>query len=152
MRILVLSTVAVALAALASPAMADGLITTRSTNSFDTTHGKLLAGLASRGFGLVADVDHAKGAQSVGASLQPTRLLIFGNPRGGTVLMACQQAVGIDLPLKMLITQSADNAVTVSYNDPAWISARHKLGDCGKPALEAMSGALKGLVDDAIRQ
>ncbi|NOX17474.1 MAG: DUF302 domain-containing protein, partial [Chlorobi bacterium] len=33
------------------------------------------------------------------------RVNIFGNPNIGTVLMRCNQEIGIDLPQKMLIWQ-----------------------------------------------
>jgi uncharacterized protein (DUF302 family) len=130
----------------------EGVARVSSPHSFDTTHARLVAVIAARGFVLMADVDHARGAQSVGATLNPTRLLIFGNPRGGTAVMACAQGAGLDLPLKALITQDAGGAVTVSWNEPAWIASRHKLGDCAKPAIDAMDGALKGLVAEAVKQ
>lgn len=136
----------------ATSALADGLITIKSANNFDATHVKLVSGIASRGFALVADVDHAKGAQSVGATLAPTRLLIFGNPRGGTVLMACHQSAGIDLPLKALLTKGADGVVLITYNDPVWVATRHGLGDCGKAAIEATTVVLKALVAEAATQ
>ncbi len=136
----------------ASAAQAEGLVTTRSANTFETTHTSLVAGIAARGFTVIADVDHARAAGTVGATLRPTRVVIFGNPRGGTPLMACQQSMGIDLPLKALITEAADGAVSVTYNEPSWMATRHKLADCGKPVIEAMTGALKGLVADAVKQ
>ena len=36
---------------------------------------------------VVARVDHAAAAAKVGLDLQPTEVLIFGNPRAGTLLM-----------------------------------------------------------------
>jgi len=55
------------------------------------------------------------------------RLLVFGNPRAGTALLAATPTVGIDLPLKVLIWEAADGSVTVGYNSPAWIGARHRV-------------------------
>ena len=39
--------------------------------------------------------------------------------------MQAEQTAGIDLPLKALVWQDAGGAVNLSYNDPAWIAARH---------------------------
>jgi uncharacterized protein (DUF302 family) len=50
---------------------------------------------------------------------------VFGNPRAGTPLLAASPSAGIDLPLKVLIWEAADGSVTVGYNSPAWIGARH---------------------------
>ena len=35
--------------------------------------------------------------------MPPTKLLIFGNPKGGTPLMLAAPSVAIDLPLKILV-------------------------------------------------
>jgi uncharacterized protein (DUF302 family) len=53
--------------------------------------------------------------------------LVFGNPRAGTPLLAAAPTAGIDLPLKLLIWEEADGTVTVGYNSPEWIGARHDL-------------------------
>ncbi len=35
--------------------------------------------------------------------MHPTKLLIFGNPKGGTPLMLAAPSIAIDLPLKILV-------------------------------------------------
>jgi len=37
--------------------------------------------------------------------MPPTKLLIFGNPKGGTPLMLAAPSVAIDLPLKILVAE-----------------------------------------------
>lgn len=75
----------------------------------------------------VATIDHAANAASVGESLRPTTLLIFGNPGVETPLMQERQSVGIDLPQKLLVWESANGEVNVTYNDPEGIADRHGL-------------------------
>lgn len=75
----------------------------------------------------VATIDHAANAASVGESLRPTTLLIFGNPGVETPLMQERQSVGIDLPQKLLVWESASGEVNVTYNDPEGIADRHGL-------------------------
>ena len=60
--------------------------------------------------------------------LGPTELLIFGNAKLGTVLMQMNQAMGIDLPLKMLCWQDESGQVQLGYNQPQYIATRHGLG------------------------
>jgi uncharacterized protein (DUF302 family) len=72
-----------------------------------------------------ARIDFAADAAAAGLSLRPMRLLVFGNPRAGTPLLAASPSAGIDLPLKVLIWEAADGSVTVGYNSPAWIGERH---------------------------
>lgn len=79
---------------------------------------------------LFARIDHAAGAATVGRTLRPTEVFIFGNPQGGTPLMECAQTAGIDLPLKALVWQDDNGQVWVGYNDPAWIASRHGASNC----------------------
>ena len=122
---------------------ADGLIALKSPHSVTDTATKLVAVLQERGLKLFARVDHADGAASINQKLRPTEVLIFGNPQGGTPFMACQQSVGIDLPLKALIWQDEAGQVWFGYNDPAWIAARHGATAC--PVVPNLTKALAGL-------
>ena len=64
-------------------------------------------------------------AEKVGMKMRPTKLLIFGNPKGGTPLMLAAPTSAIDLPLKILIWEDANGKVWVSYNAPAYLQGRH---------------------------
>jgi uncharacterized protein (DUF302 family) len=88
---------------------------------------RLLTAVAARGLKVFARIDFAADAQATGLQLRPTRALLFGNPRAGTWLLSAVPTVGIDLPLKVLIWEAADGSVSVGYNSPAWIGARHPL-------------------------
>jgi uncharacterized protein (DUF302 family) len=90
---------------------------------------RLDAAVVERGLTVFARIDFAADAAAVGMHLRPTRLLVFGNPRAGTPLLAAAPTAGIDLPLKVLIWEDAQGRVTVGYNSPAWIGARHGVPD-----------------------
>ncbi|MEO7404449.1 MAG: DUF302 domain-containing protein, partial [Burkholderiales bacterium] len=60
-----------------------GIASVRSPHTVPVTMDRLEAAAKTRGFGIVARVDHAAGAQKIGRTLRPTQLLIFGNPQGG---------------------------------------------------------------------
>lgn len=83
----------------------DGLITIPSAFGPKETMDRLESEVKAKGLTVFARVDHAAGAQAVGLKLRPTELLIFGNATGGTPLMAADQRIGIDLPLKALVYQ-----------------------------------------------
>jgi uncharacterized protein (DUF302 family) len=127
----------------------NGLVTRRSAHDFATTLARLVAALEAKGITIFARIDHAAGAASVGQALRPTTLVVFGNPAAGTLLMQAAQLVGIDLPLKALVWQDAEGAVSVSYNEPGWIAARHALGDAVGPAVTAMTAGLEALAREA---
>jgi uncharacterized protein (DUF302 family) len=126
---------------------ADGLVTLRSAHDFKTTLDRLLQVLKAKGVTVFAQIDHAAGAAGVGLTLRPTTLVVFGNPAAGTPVMQAAQTAGIDLPLKALVWQDAVGGIHLSYNDMAWIAARHGVGDL--PSADAMVAALKAFATHA---
>jgi uncharacterized protein (DUF302 family) len=96
-----------------------------------------------------ARIDHAEGAANVGLSLRPTELLIFGNAKGGTPLMQSVQTIGIDLPLKALVWQDADDDTWLSYDDPSWLAKRHALGSETANAVANLSAAVNAVAKAA---
>ena len=126
-----------------------GLITKKSALSPDETMERLGAAIRGKGIAVFALVDHSGGAAGIGMPLRFTQLLIFGNPKGGTPLMQSRQTIGIDLPLKFLVWQDAQGDVWVSYNDPAYLAARHGITD-RKDAVIALSTALEELASSVV--
>lgn len=147
MKLLKLGAVLGLLAATALAHAADGLVAVKSPHSAAETMNRLEATVKQRGLTVFARVDHAAGAATVGKTLRPTALLIFGNPQGGTPFMECEQTVGIDLPLKALVWQDAASQVWVGYNDPAFLAKRHGAGSC--PVVDNLQKALAGLAGAA---
>jgi uncharacterized protein (DUF302 family) len=128
----------------AAPAFAvDGLVTRKSMVSVRQTTDRLESFVQQKGMKIFARIDHAKGAASVGKTLRPTEVLIFGNPQGGTPFMECAQTVGIDLPLKALVWEDAAGQVWLGYNDPAFLAQRHEVPECA--VARNMATALAGI-------
>jgi uncharacterized protein (DUF302 family) len=121
----------------------EGLMTSPSRFGPEETMDRLEATLRASGAAIFARIDHAAGAASVGESLRPTAVLIFGNPKAGTPLMQAGQTIGIDLPLKVLVWQDAAGAVWLSHNDPAWLANRHGIGAEGEKTVAMMTAMLK---------
>jgi uncharacterized protein (DUF302 family) len=126
-----------------------GLTTVPSEFGPPETIARLEAAIEAAGMTVYARIDHGAAAGAVHLALAPTQLVIFGNAKGGTLLMQAHQAVGIDLPLKALIYQDASGQVFLSYNDPYWIAERHGLGTEIAPTVAAMVSALKSMVAHA---
>jgi uncharacterized protein (DUF302 family) len=104
-----------------------GIVTLRSNNSVERTIEKIETALKAKGVKLFALVDHSGEAEKAGLSMRPTKLLIFGNPKGGTPLMVASPSVAIDLPLKILVSEDNDGQVWISYNSAKYLQARHNL-------------------------
>jgi uncharacterized protein (DUF302 family) len=105
----------------------NGLIRIPSRYSVDETTQRLDSALTSHGLQVFARIDHSGEAEKVGLKMLPTRLLIFGSPKGGTPLMIAAQSLAIDLPLKALVVEDAQGKVWVSYNNPEYLRDRHNV-------------------------
>ena len=64
-----------------------GIVNIPSKHSVDETVERLKNILRSKQITLFALIDHSGEAAKVGMKMPPTKLLIFGNPKGGTPLM-----------------------------------------------------------------
>ena len=129
----------------------DGLTTILSTFGPKETMNRLESEVKAKGLTVFARVDHAAGAEAVGLKLRPTELLIFGNARGGTPLMAVDQRIGIDLPLKALVYQDEAGKVWLAYTDPSWLARRYGLGAGVTANVETLSKALGNLAADTAK-
>jgi uncharacterized protein (DUF302 family) len=107
----------------------NGIVSKPSNHSVDETVEKLKGVLQAKGVTLFAIVDHSGEAEKAGLKMPPTKLLIFGNPKGGTPVMLASPSMAIDLPLKVLIAEDTNGKVWVSYNSPAYLKQRHNLPD-----------------------
>lgn len=104
-----------------------GLVSVKSNFDVEATANRLERALREKGVTLFARIDHAEGARSIGQTLKPTLLIIFGNPAMGTPLIQRSRSMGIDLPLKALIWEDQAGQVWFSYNAPDYLARRHGL-------------------------
>ena len=104
-----------------------GIVSVPSNHSVDETVDKLKNILQSKQIALFALIDHSGEAAKVGLKMPPTKLFIFGNPKGGTPLMLAAPSTALDLPLKILVAEDAQGNVWLSYNSPEYLKERHGL-------------------------
>jgi uncharacterized protein (DUF302 family) len=103
----------------------NGIVSVPSAHSVTETVEKLKAMLQAKSVTLFAVIDHSGEAEKVGLKMPSTKVLIFGNPKGGTPLMLAAPSAAIDLPLKILVAEDAAGKVSISYNAPEYLQARH---------------------------
>jgi uncharacterized protein (DUF302 family) len=120
-----------------------GLIHIGSRHSVDETLQRLETLLREKNIMVFARVDHSGEAAKVGLEMRPTKLLIFGNPKGGTPLMQAAPSVAIDLPMKALVWQDAEGKVWLTYNDPAYLEQRHNVPAELLPNIAGVSALLE---------
>jgi uncharacterized protein (DUF302 family) len=110
--------------AIASPG-GDGIVRVRSAYPVDETVARLKADVAAKGIMFFAEIDQAKLAASAGVTLNPSTLLIFGNPPLGTQFITANPNAGLDWPVRLLVSQDDSGAVWAVYTDFRWIAHRH---------------------------
>ncbi|MEQ1661120.1 MAG: DUF302 domain-containing protein [Thiobacillus sp.] len=137
------------LALLAPQVHADaGLITHSSAHSAKVSLDRLEARAKENEMTIFTRIDHAVGAKSINQELRPTEVLIFGHPKGGTMLMKCTQEFGVDLPMRVLAWEDEMGKTWLSYRDPASLGHNYSNPMCGM-ALKRMSSKLDELVKSA---
>ena len=140
------------LALIVSPAKATNeMVTLSCAQPVDGCMGKLERLAQAKGLKIFARIDHAAGAQSIGQSLRPTQLLIFGHPQGGTPLLQCSQTYGIDLPLHVLAWEDATGKRWLGYKVPVNFARKYADPACDD-ALMRLMGGLDNLVREAVRE
>src|SRR6267154_5810217 len=95
-----------------------GLVQIASRHAVDETVTRLQAAFADKGLQVFALIDHSGEAEKAGLKMQPTKVVIFGSPKGGTPLMVAAPSLAIDLPMKVLVAEDATGTVSVTYNNP----------------------------------
>ena len=103
----------------------NGLVRLVSHYSVDDTVKRLQIAFGEKGLQVFALIDHSGEAEKVGLKMRPTKVVIFGSPKGGTPLMVAAPSLAIDLPLKALVAEDAEGKVSVMYNDPEYLKERH---------------------------
>ena len=104
-----------------------GVACIKSRYPFADTVTHLLATLRQHGIKVFATIDQQAEAAQAGLAMPPATLILFGNPKAGTPLMLARPAAGIDLPLKVFISEAAPGEVTVMFHSAAYLMERHGL-------------------------
>ena len=118
----------------------NGIVKIASQRSVADTVAKLESFLQAKNVKLFATIDHSGEAEKAGLSMPNTKLLIFGNPKGGTPLMLASPSVALDLPLKILVAEDAAGKVWISYNAPGYLQQRHGLPANLLPNIAVIEG------------
>ena len=124
-----------------------GLTTVESPYSVSDTTGRLVAAIFRRGITVFARINHAGNARAVGLRMADEEVLIFGDPRAGTVLMQADPRVGLELPLRVVIW-SQDGVTRIGYQSPESFGESYELAGRTE-VLRRMAALLADLAAEA---
>jgi uncharacterized protein (DUF302 family) len=148
-RILIVAAIALAIPSVAASAD-DGLITKPSRHSVEETIENLEAAVnahAAAGWVVFGRIDHAAAAKKAGLDMRPRTVVIFGNPKAGTLAMTKSATLAIDLPMKALVWQDDQDRVWLTYNTSEY-NAKYVLPRHGLSASDDAWKALENFLTD----
>jgi len=129
-----------------------GVVTLESNNGVSDTFEKLRGLVEEKdGVSVMSTVDYPKLAEGLDVDLTPAKLVMLGNPKLGTPLMAKARGVGLDLPQKIFVYGTKKGAIKVAYNDPTYLAMRHGF-DGETEEVERIAEALEELAEEACKE
>ena len=120
-----------------------GVITKVSGKSVAETVDRLKHLIEDRGFTVFRVIDHSGTAERVGVQMPDSKLVMFGKPTVGAAVMVAAPLAGLDLPLKVLVWEDDNGAVSVSYNSPMFLAEQYHI----EGALRAPFDAVESIVE-----
>lgn len=102
------------------------------------TREALLSAFAARGIKVFAEIDHAAAAVEAGLAMPPAQVLVVGAPRVGTPLMQAHPDLALDLPLRLLLRQSATGQAEVVMRRACHLEQLHGLPPQTLQSLDAL--------------
>ena len=133
------------------PAVAqeNGLVRMKSDYPMGETIDRLKKDIAAKGITFFVEIDQAKLAEDNGVELNPSTLLIFGNPKLGSQFITSNPSSGIDWPVRLLVFEDEVGQVWMIYNDFTYIARRHGITNRDKAfsmashVIESITSAVK---------
>jgi uncharacterized protein (DUF302 family) len=104
-----------------------GKITRRSSLTVKEIIDELEKMLVQKGITVYVRIDQQVEAAKAGITLNGLEFLLFGDPAKGGRVMADNPEAALDLPLKVLAWEDAQQQTWVTYNDTAYIRQRFGL-------------------------
>ena len=124
------------------------LIKKQSNHSVTDTMDKFEALVKSKDMTVFARINHTANASSVDLEMNDAEVLIFGNPKGGTLIMKKDPAASLDLPLRVAVYADDAGDVFISYHDQHGLGALYDVK--GVPVLDVVTEALDNLTNAVI--
>jgi uncharacterized protein (DUF302 family) len=129
-----------------NPQSSAGIITKQSSQSVAQTVDRLRRLMADRGFTVFNVIDHSGVAERVGVQMPDSKLVMFGKPTVGAAAMLAAPTAALDLPLKVLVWEDGNGAVSVSYKSPGFLAARHDIEGAVRGPFDAVESIVEAVL------
>lgn len=113
----------------AAAASDDSIVRVKSAYAMEETIARLKKDIEGKGIMFFLAVDQSKLGENAGIKVNPSTLLIFGNPPLGVHFLTSNPNAGLDWPVRLLVTEDGTGQVWAVYTDFFWIARRHHITD-----------------------
>jgi uncharacterized protein (DUF302 family) len=127
----------------------DGVVRLRSAYGMDETIARIKQDIAHKGIMFFDEIKQSELAAKAGIKLNPSTLLVFGNPPLGILFLTSNPDSGLDWPVRLLVRQDENGAVWVASTDFTWIARRHNITD--RDAQFKMASMVIQSITDGVR-
>jgi uncharacterized protein (DUF302 family) len=126
-----------------NPQSPAGIITKHSSESVAETVDRLKSLMTKRGFTVFNVIDHSGVAARAGVQIPDSKLVMFGKPNVGAEVMLSAPLAALDIPLKVLVWEDGNGAVSVSYNEPEFMAERYHLEGAHRAPFDAVASIVE---------
>ncbi len=120
------------------------LITQKSEFFHEKTVSVIKKFLKKKKYKVFDSIDHHKGAKKVKLNLDKNTVIIFGDPKLGTLLMQENQFIGLELPLKLLV-HTKGKVTKITYKKAHSLKKEYKLSSKLDDLLEKVDRVYKDI-------
>ena len=106
--------------------------------------------IENKGGQVFAHINHALEAKHVNLSLLDTEVLFIGNPSKGTALMQQNQAIALDLPLRIMANKDNNGQIWLSYTNPIALARQYDVDIDHLPELNDIMNSLRIICKKAV--
>lgn len=114
------------------------------------TVGRLESILREKNIRIFARIDHSEAAKENGLALRDEVVLVFGDPKVGTLLMQENAQIGFELPLKFVVFNDLHSGTQIAYKEPKALSAEYGITR-NQEIINKMSALMANLVNAATK-
>ena len=104
--------------------------------------------IKSQGGSVFAVFDHGRNASEVGMKLPPNKVIVFGSPKVGTLLVQQDPSISLELPLRISVWEDADGKVWIGSPNLETIASEYGMENSG--VIEKMQEAVTNIVSKSI--
>lgn len=111
----------------------------------DTVEKRIVDFIHQKEFKVFDRIDQKAEAENVGLKIPETRLIIFGNPKVGTLLMQENDDITFELPIKVLLIANGKQTKII-YRDPFNFPGHDQLQEKGKQIINKMHNMYQAMM------